>query len=114
MKKTAFRTLIKEAIQHRISEIDKAGNDAAIAAKLSKIEEDSNIINKLKTSLDKPVFAKYIDDKILKAMNKDLENSLKELEKAKTKLSSTGKKKKVEPEPEEAEIAEEETEESTD
>lgn len=96
--KNILRTLIKEAIQHRISEIDKAGNEAAVSAKLSKIKEDEDKINKLKSLLEKPVFEKYIDSKILKMVLKDLENSLKELDKAKSKLGEkTSKPRKQAP-----------------
>ena len=41
MNNPIVKALIKEAITHRISEIDKAGNEAAENAKLAKIEQDA-------------------------------------------------------------------------
>jgi hypothetical protein len=103
MKRSEFKKYIFEAIQHRISEIDKAGNDAATTAKLSKIDEDVNNINKLKSLLEKPLFERYIDGKLLKQVIKDLENSLKELDKAKVKLNGGSKPKKAPQEPKDEE-----------
>ena len=95
MKKTVFKQLIKEAITSRISEIDKAGNEAATTAKLAKIAEDAKKVNTLTTMLGKEVFTKYIDAKALNAVLKDLANSAKELEKAKDKLEKKPKPKAV-------------------
>ena len=94
MKKGTLKTIIKEAMQSRISEIDKAGNDAAATAKLGKIAEDISKVNKLVTMLGKEVFSKYIDAKLLSAVVKDLQKSAKELDKAKEKLEK-GQAKKV-------------------
>ena len=96
MKGNFVKQLIKEAITTRISEIDKAGNEAAKVAKLSKIDEDIKKITTLKAMLTKAVFTKYVGVKELKAVVKNLDSSLKELDKAKAKLEKTKAKKLME------------------
>ena len=61
MENIIIKALIKEAITQRISEIDKAGDEAAENAKLSKIEQDAKKVSTLKSMLSKEVFKKYID-----------------------------------------------------
>ena len=63
MNNPIIKVLIKEAITQRISEIDKAGNEAAENAKLAKIEQDAKKVATLKSMLSKEVFKKYIDIK---------------------------------------------------
>jgi len=93
MEKIIIKALIKEAITQRISEIDKAGDEAAENAKLSKIEQDAKKVSTLKSMLEKEVFKKYIDSKALKAVIKDLESSARELDKAKVKLEKEQEKR---------------------
>ena len=93
MNNPIVKALIKEAITQRISEIDKAGNEAAENAKLAKIEQDAKKVATLKTMLGKEVFKKYIDAKILKAVIKDLDGSTRELNKAKAKLEKEKEKR---------------------
>tara|TARA_R110000744_G_scaffold15863_3_gene43863 strand:- start:5391 stop:5693 length:303 start_codon:yes stop_codon:yes gene_type:complete len=93
MNNPIVKALIKEAITQRISEIDKAGNEAAENAKLAKIEQDAKKVATLKTMLGKEVFKKYIDAKILKAVIKDLDGSARELNKAKVKLEKEKEKR---------------------
>ncbi len=95
MKKNTLKHIIKEAMTRRISEIDKAGNEAAVTAKLAKIDQDAKRVETLKTMLGKDVFEKYIDVKLLKAVIKDLESSAKELTKAKEKLEKDKAKKEA-------------------
>jgi hypothetical protein len=49
MENIIIKALIKEAITQRISEIDKAGDEAAENAKLSKIEQDAKKVSTLKS-----------------------------------------------------------------
>jgi hypothetical protein len=93
MENIIIKALIKEAITQRISEIDKAGDEAAENAKLSKIEQDAKKVSTLKSMLEKEVFQKYIDAKALKAVIKDLESSARELDKAKVKLEKEQEKR---------------------
>ena len=93
MENIIIKALIKEAITQRISEIDKAGDEAAENAKLSKIEQDAKKVSTLKSMLSKEVFKKYIDSKALKAVIKDLESSSRELDKAKVKLEKEQEKR---------------------
>jgi len=93
MENIIIKALIKEAITQRISEIDKAGDEAAENAKLSKIEQDAKKVSTLKSMLSKEVFKKYIDSKALKAVIKDLESSARELDKAKVKLEKEQEKR---------------------
>ena len=93
MENIIIKALIKEAITQRISEIDKAGDEAAENAKLSKIEQDAKKVSTLKSMLSKEVFKKYIDSKALKAVIKDLESSTRELDKAKVKLEKEQEKR---------------------
>jgi hypothetical protein len=93
MENIIIKALIKEAITQRISEIDKAGDEAAENAKLSKIEQDAKKVSTLKSMLSKEVFKKYIDSKALKAVIKDLESSARELDKAKIKLEKEQEKR---------------------
>ena len=93
MENIIIKALIKEAITQRISEIDKAGDEAAENAKLSKIEQDAKKVATLKTMLGKEVFKKYIDAKALSAVLKDLESSARELDKAKIKLEKEQEKR---------------------
>jgi hypothetical protein len=93
MENIIIKALIKEAITQRISEIDKAGDEAAENAKLSKIEQDAKKVSTLKTMLSKEVFKKYIDAKALSAVLKDLESSARELDKAKIKLEKEQEKR---------------------
>ena len=74
MENIIIKALIKEAITQRISEIDKAGDEAAENAKLSKIEQDAKKVSTLKSMLSKEVFTKYIDAKALTSVIKDLES----------------------------------------
>lgn len=97
MEKYIIKALIKEAITQRISEIDKAGNEAAKTAKLSKIEQDAKKVATLTKMLEKEVFQKYIDASALKAVLKDLANSAKELDKAKAKLEKEKEKQAKKP-----------------
>jgi hypothetical protein len=93
MENIIIKALIKEAITQRISEIDKAGDEAAENAKLSKIEQDAKKVSTLKSMLSKEVFTKYIDAKALSAVLKDLESSARELDKAKIKLEKEQEKR---------------------
>ena len=93
MENIIIKALIKEAITQRISEIDKAGDEAAENAKLSKIEQDAKKVATLTRMLEKEVFKKYIDSKALKAVIKDLESSARELDKAKVKLEKEQEKR---------------------
>jgi hypothetical protein len=93
MENIIIKALIKEAITQRISEIDKAGDEAAENAKLSKIEQDAKKVSTLKNMLSKEVFKKYIDSKALKAVIKDLESSASKLDKAKIKLEKEQEKR---------------------
>ncbi len=93
MNNPIVKALIKEAITHRISEIDKAGNEAAENAKLAKIEQDAKKVATLKSMLGKEIFKKYIDAKALKAVVKDLDGSARELNKAKAKLEKEKEKR---------------------
>jgi hypothetical protein len=93
MENIIIKALIKEAITQRISEIDKAGDEAAENAKLSKIEQDAKKVSTLKSMLSKEVFKKYIDSTALKAVIKDLESSARELDKAKVKLEKEQEKR---------------------
>ena len=93
MNNPIVKALIKEAITQRISEIDKAGNEAAENAKLAKIEQDAKKVATLKSMLGKEVFKKYIDAKALKAVIKDLDGSTRELNKAKVKLEKEKEKR---------------------
>lgn len=93
MNNPIVKALIKEAITQRISEIDKAGNEAAENAKLAKIEQDAKKVATLKSMLGKEIFKKYIDAKALKAVVKDLDGSARELNKAKAKLEKEKEKR---------------------
>ena len=93
MNNPIVKALNKEAITHRISEIDKAGNEAAENAKLAKIEQDAKKVATLKSMLGKEIFKKYIDAKALKAVVKDLDGSARELNKAKAKLEKEKEKR---------------------
>jgi hypothetical protein len=93
MNNPIVKALIREAITQRISEIDKAGNEAAENAKLAKIEQDAKKVTTLKTMLGKEVFKKYIDAKALTSVIKDLESSARELDKAKVKLEKEKEKR---------------------
>jgi hypothetical protein len=93
MENIIIKALIKEAITQRISEIDKAGDEAAENAKLSKIEQDAKKVSTLKSMLSKEVFKKYIDSQALKAVIKDLESSASKLDKAKVKLEKEQEKR---------------------
>lgn len=93
MNNPIVKALIKEAITHRISEIDKAGNEAAENAKLAKIEQDAKKVATLKSMLGKEIFKKYIDAKALKAVVKDLDGSARELNKVKAKLEKEKEKR---------------------
>ena len=93
MENIIIKALIKEAITQRISEIDKAGDEAAENAKLSKIEQDAKKVSTLKSMLSKEVFKKYIDSQALKAVIKDLESSASKLDKAKIKLEKEQEKR---------------------
>jgi hypothetical protein len=93
MENIIIKALIKEAITQRISEIDKAGDEAAENAKLSKIEQDAKKVSTLKSMLSKEVFKTYIDSQALKAVIKDLESSASKLDKAKVKLEKEQEKR---------------------
>lgn len=93
MENPIVRALIKEAITQRISEIDKAGDEAAENAKLSKIEQDAKKVATLTRMLEREVFKTYIDAGALKAVLKDLANSTKKLDKAKVKLEKEQEKR---------------------
>lgn len=93
MENIIIKALIKEAITQRISEIDKAGDEAAENAKLSKIEQDAKKVSTLKSMLSKEVFKTYIDSTALKAVIKDLESSASKLDKAKIKLEKDQEKR---------------------
>ena len=93
MNNPIIKALIREAITQRISEIDKAGNEAAENAKLAKIEQDAKKVATLKTMLGKEVFKKYIDAKALTSVIKDLESSARELDKVKVKLEKEKEKR---------------------
>jgi hypothetical protein len=93
MNNPIVKALIREAITQRISEIDKAGNEAAENAKLAKIEQDAKKVATLKTMLGKEVFKKYIDAKALTSVIKDLESSARELDKVKVKLEKEKEKR---------------------
>jgi outer membrane murein-binding lipoprotein Lpp len=93
MKRSDLKRIITEEISSRIKMIDEAGDVAATNAKLERIESDLKNVNKLKAMLSKEVFSKYLDKKIIASAIKDLDASVKSLEKAKTDLEKKQDKK---------------------
>jgi peptidoglycan hydrolase CwlO-like protein len=83
MKVSQLRQLIKEAIHDRLAMIDEAGNNAAIQAKIAKIQEDIQEAHGIKSNIPENI-RHYVDTDIIEGMMAKLEESIEELEAKKT------------------------------
>lgn len=80
-----IRKLIKEAIYDRLRMIDEAGDKAALMAKISKIDEDIQEAQQIKSSIPAGL-SSYVAPEIVGDMMDQLDASIQELEAKKQEL----------------------------
>lgn len=90
MKVSQFKQIatqiIKESINDRITNIDKAGNIAKVRAQLDQINKDIEQANTIKTSFASiENLDSFIDPKVTKQVTSALDKSIKQLDVAKSK-----------------------------
>lgn len=96
-----IRKQLKEAVSHRIKQIDEAGTKAADEAKIGKLSEELNKVNKIKTILEKCNLPHYIGENLYSKVVQEIDKSILEYEEAKNtlneKLNGVEEKKKKSP-----------------
>lgn len=85
MNTNQLRQIIKEAIGERLRMIDEAGDKAALAAKINKIEEEIEEAHQIKSAIPTNI-NQYVDTEIIGDLMDDMDNSIAELEAKKKEL----------------------------
>lgn len=107
--RSIIKSMIQEAVSHRIKQIDEAGDIAATDAKIAKIDEEYNRASKITDLLEKINLQHYIGEKLYNKIKEEMTKSIEEYGLAKSQLEEKkngGKveeknKKKVKKEPKE-------------
>jgi hypothetical protein len=74
------KSMIAEAVSHRIAQIDEAGDIAANEAKMSRIEQEAKKANSVKQLMEKVNLSHYIGEKLAAKVMEEMDKSIEEYE----------------------------------
>lgn len=80
------KSMIAEAVSHRIKEIDAAGDIAANEAKVARIQQEYKKANSVKKLMEKINLSHYIGEKLFDKVMGEMDKSINEYEGARLEL----------------------------
>jgi hypothetical protein len=99
------KSMIAEAVSHRIAQIDEAGDIAANEAKMTRIQQEADKAGKVKGLMEKINLSHYLGEKLYAKVMEEMDKSIQEYEGARLELeekmsggkdaNKKGKKKSV-------------------
>ena len=80
------KSMIAEAVSHRIAQIDEAGDIAANEAKMARIQQEADKAGKVKGLMEKINLSHYLGEKLYAKVMEEMDKSIKEYEGARLEL----------------------------
>jgi len=80
------KTMIAEAVSHRIKAIDEAGDVAANEAKIARVEQESKKAGSVKQLMEKVNLSHYIGEKLYAKVMEEMDKSINEYDNARLEL----------------------------
>ena len=80
------KSMIAEAVSHRIAQIDEAGDIAANEAKMSRIQQEADKAGKVKGLMEKINLSHYLGEKLYAKVMEEMDKSIQEYEGARLEL----------------------------
>jgi hypothetical protein len=74
------KSMIAEAVSHRIAQIDEAGDIAANEAKMARIEQEAKKADSIKRLMEKVNLSHYIGEKLAAKVMEEMDKSIQEYE----------------------------------
>lgn len=74
------KSMIAEAVSHRIAQIDEAGDIAANEAKITRIEQEAKKADGVKKLMEKVNLSHYIGEKLCAKVMEEMDKSIQEYE----------------------------------
>jgi hypothetical protein len=74
------KSMIAEAVSHRIAQIDEAGDIAANEAKMARIEQEAKKADSIKKLMEKINLSHYIGEKLAEKVMEEMDKSIQEYE----------------------------------
>jgi hypothetical protein len=74
------KSMIAEAVSHRIAQIDEAGDIAANEAKMARIEQEAKKADGIKKLMEKVNLSHYIGEKLAAKVMEEMDKSIEEYE----------------------------------
>jgi hypothetical protein len=74
------KSMIAEAVSHRIAQIDEAGDIAANEAKMARIEQEAKKADGIKRLMEKVNLSHYIGEKLAAKVMEEMDKSIQEYE----------------------------------
>jgi len=74
------KSMIAEAVSHRIAQIDEAGDIAANEAKMARIEQEAKKADGIKRLMEKVNLSHYIGEKLAAKVMEEMDKSIEEYE----------------------------------
>ena len=80
------KSMIAEAVSHRIAQIDEAGDIAANEAKMARIQQEADKAGKVKGLMEKINLSHYLGEKLYAKVMEEMDKSITEYEGARLEL----------------------------
>ena len=80
------KSMIAEAVSHRIAQIDEAGDIAANEAKMARIEQEATKAKKVMELMGKVNLSHYLGEKLYAKVMEEMDKSIQEYEGARLEL----------------------------
>jgi hypothetical protein len=80
------KSMIAEAVSHRIAQIDEAGDIAANEAKMARIQQEADKAGKVKGLMEKINLSHYLGEKLYAKVMEEMDKSIQEYEGARLEL----------------------------
>ena len=80
------KSMIAEAVSHRIAQIDEAGDIAANEAKMARIQQEADKAGKVKGLMEKINLSHYLGEKLYAKVMEEMDKSIQEYEGARQEL----------------------------
>lgn len=80
------KSMIAEAVSHRIAQIDEAGDIAANEAKMARIEQEATKAKKVMELMEKINLSHYLGEKLYAKVMEEMDKSINEYEGARLEL----------------------------
>jgi hypothetical protein len=80
------KSMIAEAVSHRIAQIDEAGDIAANEAKMTRIQQEADKAGKVKGLMEKINLSHYLGEKLYAKVMEEMDKSIQEYEGARLEL----------------------------